>query len=343
MRSRDENAPFRREPISQQRLEARRRSENGQHWDPGMIRIRDLRVDYDNICAVRDMSLEIEPGEVCGLIGPNGAGKTTTMRAMIGLIEPTYGEIEVLGVDVREHPEDVHQIVGFMPDFPPLYEDLLVWEFLDLFAASYGIPRPSRRAEVGRYLEMVGLTERRNSAVVELSRGMRQRLMLAKTLIPAPRVLLLDEPASGVDPQGRIDLKNILRRLAEERTTVLISSHILAEMNEFCTSVAIMERGSLVISGRIDEVNRRVMGDSLLAVEVLGDSELFLALVGADERAGPVERKNHCYEFRFQGDSESAAGLLTTLVERGVRVAAFERRRDNLEELFLKVGSVEQA
>jgi len=307
-----------------------------------MIRIRDLRVDYDNVCAVRDLSLEIGPGEVCGLIGPNGAGKTTTMRAMLGLIEPTYGEIEVMGVDVREHPEDVHQIVGFMPDFPPLYDDLLVWEFLDLFAASYGIPRQSRASEVGRYLEMVGLTERRYSTVVELSRGMRQRLMLAKTLIPAPRVLLLDEPASGVDPQGRVDLKNILRRLAAERTTVLISSHILAEMNEFCTSVAIMVRGSLVISGRIDEVNRRVMGDSLLSVEVLGDPELFLSIVGPDERAGPVKHKNHSYEFRFQGDSEAASNLLTTLVQRGVRVASFERRRDNLEELFLKVGSREQ-
>jgi len=308
-----------------------------------MIRIRELRVDYDNVCAVRDLSLEIEPGEVCGLIGPNGAGKTTTMRAMLGLIEPTYGEIEVMGVDVRERPEDVYRVVGFMPDFPPLYDDLLVWEFLDLFAASYGIPRQNRRAEVARYLEMVGLTDRRKTAVVELSRGMRQRLMLAKTLIPAPRVLLLDEPASGVDPQGRIDLKNILRRLAEERTTILISSHILAEMNEFCTSVAIMERGALVVSGRIEEVNRRIMGDSLISVEVLGDPGLFLSIVGPDDRAGPVEHKNHSYEFRFQGDSEAASDLLTTLVQRGVRVASFERRRDNLEELFLKVGSKEQA
>ncbi|MFI5458400.1 MAG: ATP-binding cassette domain-containing protein [Isosphaerales bacterium] len=308
-----------------------------------MIRIRDLRVDYDNVCAVRDLSLQIEPGEVCGLIGPNGAGKTTTMRAMLGLIEPTYGEIEVMGVDVRERPEDVYRVVGFMPDFPPLYEDLLVWEFLDLFAASYGIPRASRRAEVGRYLEMVGLTDRRKTAVVELSRGMRQRLMLAKTLIPAPRVLLLDEPASGVDPQGRIDLKNILRRLAEERTTILISSHILAEMNEFCTSVAIMERGSLVVSGRIEEVNRRVMGHSLVSVEVLGDPLLFLSIIGPDHRAGPVEHKNNSYEFRFEGDSEAASDLLTTLVQRGVRVASFERRKDNLEELFLKVGSKELA
>ena len=177
--------------------------------------------------------------------------------------------------------------------------------------------------------------------VVELSRGMRQRMMLAKTLIPDPQVLLLDEPASGVDPQGRIDLKNILRRLAEEKKTVLISSHILAEMNEFCTSVAIMEKGQLVVGGRIEEVNQRVMGDSLLSVEVLGEPELFLAIVGADERAGPIERKDDAYEFRFRGDAEAASELLATLVRQGVRVCAFERRRDNLEDLFLKVGSKE--
>ena len=307
-----------------------------------MIRIRDLRVDYDNVCAVRDLSLEVEPGEVCGLIGPNGAGKTTTMRAMIGLIEPTYGEINVMGVDVRERPQDVCRLVGFMPDFPPVYEDLLVWEFLDLFAASYGMPRDRRPFEVGRHLEMVGLAEKRDALVVELSRGMRQRLMLAKTLIPEPRALLLDEPASGVDPQGRIDLKNILRRLGDEGKTVLISSHILAEMNEFCTSVAIMERGSLVVSGRIDDVNRRVMGDTLLSVEVLGEPEVFLSIVGADVAGrGRSSARTGPTSFGFDGDAEAASELLATLVRQGVRVASFVRRKDNLEDLFLKVGSRE--
>jgi ABC-2 type transport system ATP-binding protein len=306
-----------------------------------MIRIRDLRVDYDNTCAVDDLTLEVGPGEVCGLIGPNGAGKTTTMKALLGLIEPTYGEIEVMGVDMREHPEQVYRVMGFMPDFPPVYEDLLVWEFLDLFAASYGTPRANRRSEVDRHLEMVGLSEKRTSLVVELSRGMRQRLMLAKTLMPNPRVLLLDEPASGVDPQGRIELKNILRRLAEEKRAVLISSHILSEMDEFCTSVAIMERGRMVVSGRIEEVNRRVMGDSFISIEVLSDPERFLSIVGASVGAGPVDRKNGFYEFRFEGDKDAAGDLLTALVSGGVRVASFERRRDNLEELFLKVGSKE--
>src|SRR4051812_7566190 len=292
-----------------------------------MISIRDLRVDYDNLCAVRDLSLSVAPGEVCGLIGPNGAGKTTTMRTMLGLIEPTYGNVEIMGIDVHEHPEDVNRLVGFMPDFPPVYEDLLVWEFLDLFAASYRIHRSARPELVDRYLGIVGLDEKRDAPVVEFSRGMRQRLMLAKTLIPEPQVLLLDEPASGVDPQGRIDLKNILKRLSAEGKTILISSHILAEMNEFCTSVAIMEQGRLVVSGRIDEVNARIMGDSSLSVEVLGDTETFARLVAEDERAGPVERKGHAFEFRYRGDAEAASELLARLVGSGVRVASFARRR----------------
>src|SRR4051794_17628698 len=144
-----------------------------------MIRVSDLRVDYDDVCAVDDLSLEVGPGEVCGLIGPNGAGKTTTMRAMLGLIEPTAGAVELAGVDMRERPRDACRVVGFMPDFPPLYDDLRCWEFLDLFAASYFIPRRERKAVVDRAIDRVGLGEKRSALAVTLSRGMRQRLMLA--------------------------------------------------------------------------------------------------------------------------------------------------------------------
>ncbi len=305
-----------------------------------MIRVSDLRVDYDNVCAVRDLSLDVGEGEVCGLIGPNGAGKTTTMRTMLGLIEPTYGSIMMAGVDIRERPDDAKSVVGFMPDFAPMYDDLKCWEFLDLFAASYGIPRAERPAEIDRHLALVGLAEKRDAMIVELSRGMRQRLMLAKTLIPGPRVLLLDEPASGVDPQGRIDLKNVLKALAAEGRTVLISSHILAEMSEFCTSVAIMEKGRMVVSGKIDEVNARIMGDAVLSVEVLGEPDIFLAMVAADPLfAGMVERRDAAFAFRYQGGQDQSADLLARLVGAGVRVASFAPRKDNLEELFLKVGA----
>jgi ABC-2 type transport system ATP-binding protein len=298
-------------------------------------------VDYDDVCAVRDLSLDVGDGEVCGLIGPNGAGKTTTMRAMLGLIEPTYGDIELAGVDMRERPREAARVVGFMPDLPPMYEDLQCWEFLDLFGASYFVPRPERRGVVDRYLDLVGLTEKRRSPVVELSRGMRQRLMLAKTLIPNPTVLLLDEPASGLDPQGRIDLKNIVKRLGSEGKTILISSHILAEMTEFCTSVAIMEKGRMVVNGTIAEVRARVMGEAILDIEVLDAVEAFYAIVADDPLADAIEARDSTYSFRYRGDVQQASELLTRLVSGGVRIASFARRKEGLEELFLKVGAKE--
>jgi ABC-2 type transport system ATP-binding protein len=306
-----------------------------------MIHVRDLRVDYDTLCAVRDLSLDVGTGEVCGLIGPNGAGKTTTMRSILGLIEPTYGEIEIGGVNMRERPRDACRLVGFMPDFPPMYDDLLCWEFLDLFAASYSIPRPKRRAAVDSALELVKLTEKRAAMVIELSRGMRQRLMLAKTLIPDPQVLMLDEPASGLDPQGRIDLKNILKSLAALGKMVLISSHILSEMSEFCTSVAIMERGRMVVSGTLAQVQERVMGGDFLVIEVLGDPSAADAIIAADPLAGTIERNGDALSIRYRGNPEQASDLLAALVRGGVRVASFSRKREGLEEIFLKVGANE--
>jgi ABC-2 type transport system ATP-binding protein len=193
-----------------------------------------------------------------------------------------------------------------------------------------------------RALERVGLVEKRNTMIVELSRGMRQRLMLAKTLLPEPRVLILDEPASGVDPQGRADLKNILRAEAAEGRTVLISSHILAEMTEFCTAVAIMEKGRLVVSGTIAEVSARVLGAGVLHVELLGPADEFLRIVAADPRvSGPAEPRDGGFDVLFRGDRGAAGDLLAALVRGGVRVTSFAPRRSGLEELFLKVGAKE--
>ncbi|GIW86528.1 MAG: ABC transporter [Isosphaeraceae bacterium] len=306
-----------------------------------MIRVRDLRVDYDTTCAVRDLSLDVAPGDVCGLIGPNGAGKTSTMRALLGLVEPTYGEIEVAGVDMRERPRDAARLVGFMPDFPPLYEDLLCWEFLDLFAASYDVPRRLRRERVDTVLDLVGLAAKREAPAAELSRGMRQRLMLAKTLLPDPKVLVLDEPASGVDPLGRIDLKNILKAQADAGKAVLISSHILAEMSEFCTTMAIMEKGRLIVAGSIETIRHEVMGGSTLSVEVLGDPALFLSLVRDDPRASDIQQRAGHYVFRYGGTPDAAADLLARLVAAGVRIASFQRHKEGLEELFLRIGARE--
>ena len=306
-----------------------------------MIQVRNLRVDYDSVCAVRDLDLEVRPGEVYGLIGPNGAGKTTTLRALVGLLEPTYGEVLINGLDIDHQREEATRLIGFMPDSAPVYDDLTVWEYLDLWAASYLIP-PERRAEtIRRHLELVDLTEKRDAMTGQLSRGMRQRLILAKTLLPEPEVLLLDVPASGVDPFGRALLKDIMRQQAAAGKTVIISSHILSELSEFCTSVGIMEKGVLVVSGDVHEVATKVFGAAEIVLDVVSGGELVEGIVAADGRAGPVKREGAAFVFTFTGGPPEASELLTALVAAGVRVASFAPRQEDLEAVFLKVGARE--
>jgi ABC-2 type transport system ATP-binding protein len=306
-----------------------------------VIAVKELRVDYDSLCAVEDLSFSVAEGEVFGLIGPNGSGKTSTMRAMVGLLVPTYGEIEIAGIDVHEDPRAVGQVLGFMPDFPPVYDDLLVWEFLDLFAASYFIPKPRRRPEIVHRLEQVGLTEKTNAFVGELSRGMRQRLMLAKTLLPEPKVLLLDEPASGMDPHGRAQMKQVIREFASDGGSVLVSSHILSEMDEFCTSIGIMQRGRMVVSGKVDEIAATVLDQSILEIQLVSGQEVFREIIARYRiKAEPV-RSGQRYELPFDGDDRAASELLAELVDAGVRISSFTRKRESLEDVFLQVGAKE--
>ncbi|MEN6303847.1 MAG: ABC transporter ATP-binding protein [Armatimonadia bacterium] len=303
-----------------------------------MIQVRNLRVDYDEVCAVRDLSLEVGPGEVFGLIGPNGAGKTTTLRALVGLLEPTYGDVVIGGHDLDQRREEAVGLIGFMPDSAPVYEDLTVWEFLDLFAAAYGLPPERRDSAISKQLDLVDLAEKRDAMTAGLSRGMKQRLMLAKTLLPDPQVLLLDEPASGVDPNGRALLKDILRALGTAGKTIIISSHILSELSEFCTSVGIMQKGEMVVSGTVPEVAERVMGRALVAMEVVAGMETAQAVLAADQRvSGAVWHDGLC-RFSFEGEAGEASELLTALVSAGVGVASFSREKEDLEALFLKIG-----
>lgn len=321
-----------------------------------LIGIRDLRVDYDDVCAVDGLSLEVRGGEIYGLIGPNGAGKTTTLRAVMGLLEATYGDVTINGFDVRDHREQAVASVGFMPDYSPLYEDLMVWEFLDLFAASYRIPQRGRKDTIHHFLRMFDLTEKANTLTGGLSKGMKQRLILAKTLLPDPRILLLDEPASGMDPMGRILLKNLMKRFSEQGKAVIISSHILSELSESCTSVGIMEKGQMVISGPVDEITSRVLGQARIHVELLDGTpsggkppdnssnaqvETFLRVLTQNSRVGNVQMENGGFSFPFDGGSEQAADLLATLTAAGVRVISFARKRETLEDVFLKVGAKE--
>jgi len=314
---------------------------NGNDEVFSMIHVEDLRIDYDDNCAVRDLSLDIQDGDVFGLIGPNGAGKTSTMRALVGLLAPTYGEIRIAGIDIRENPQAVGQVLGFMPDFPPVYEDLFVWEFLDLFAASYFIPKPRRRPEIDHRLEQVGLTEKRQAFVGELSRGMRQRLMLAKTLLPEPKVLLLDEPASGMDPHGRAQMKQVIREFAEGHGSVLVSSHILSEMDEFCTHIGIMQRGEMVVSSSVDEITGKVMGTTLLQVEIVSGDRALDQIVRQHNLTGEPHWQGQRCEIEFSGDEKEAGELMALLVKGGVRMSSFSRKRESLEDIFLQIGAKE--
>jgi ABC-2 type transport system ATP-binding protein len=301
------------------------------------LTIEQLRVDFPGVVAVNDLSLTVDGGDVCGLIGPNGAGKTTTMRAVSGLQECTHGVVRVDGHELTREPEELKRRLGFMPDFCPVYDQLTATEFLDHFARAYNVPDRTKRIE--HCLELTWLTEKRGALCEELSRGMKQRLVLAKTLLSDPQVLLLDEPASGLDPLGRIELRKLMLQLRDIGKTVLISSHILTELSGFCNKAAIMERGRLVMAGTIAELGQK-----------LGRRQLFLKWRNADDlglqilkREGVknLEANARGASFEFEGNTDALDGLLKTLVVEGVRVTEWRDNTDDLEQIFLQSGARE--
>jgi len=302
-----------------------------------LLTIEHLRVDFPEVVAVNDLTLTVGPGDVCGLIGPNGAGKTTTMRAISGLQECTRGSVKLDGHELAREPDELKKRLGFMPDFCPVYEQLTATEFLDHFARAYDVPDRARR--IGQCLELTWLTEKRDALCEELSRGMKQRLVLAKTLLPDPQVLLLDEPASGLDPLGRIELRKILLQLRDAGKAVLISSHILTELSGFCNTAAIMERGRLVTFGTIAELGRQ-MGCRRMAVKWRADGGKALEILkGANVKN--LEPADLGATFDFDGNADALDELLKTLVMQGVRVCEWRGSGDDLEQIFLQSGAKE--
>lgn len=306
-----------------------------------MIRTRGVRVDYADVTAVRDLDLEIPAGAVFGLIGPNGAGKSSTIRVLATLQEPTHGRVWIGGVDAGERPAAVRRLTGYMPDLAPVYDDLRCWEFLDLFGAAYFVGRQARRRRVEQCIEAVGLESKRDAMAGTLSRGMKQRLVLAKTILPDPSVLLLDEPASGLDPIARIQLRDLLRNLAGEGKTILVSSHILSELSEFCTSVGIMQKGEMVVSGTIEEVVRRVCRARRIGLRLAWSVEGAAARLGSYEGVGAVEARGEGFELDFEGDERAASALLGAMVRDGLPVCAFAERKMGMEDILLCVGARE--
>jgi ABC-2 type transport system ATP-binding protein len=304
-----------------------------------VVDIQHLRKEYsNNLVAVKDLSLHLERGDIFGFIGPNGAGKTTTIKMLATLLRPTAGRAYIDGVDVTREPERVRGVIGYMPDNFGVYDDIKVWEYLDFFAAAYKIPRDKRPQIIDDVLELTDLTVKKDSYVEELSRGMKQRLCLAKTLVHDPQVLLLDEPASGLDPRARIEIKELLKELKNMGKTIIISSHILPELADFCNKIGIIEQGELIVSGDVGEIMRQVTGGQLLDVRVHPeDQEEAMAILTARTDVRSARVVDSDLKVEYTGDPERTHEVLAALVTEGVRVRAFTEEQTDLEDIFMKV------
>ena len=311
-----------------------------------IVRTDGLVKRYDGTLAVAGIDLTVQPGEIFGLVGPNGAGKTTTLRILATLLAPSAGTAEIAGLSVTRNPDQVRRVIGFMPDSFGVYDDMKVWEYLDFFARCYGIAPAARRRVITDLLELVDLAPKRNEYVQTLSRGMQQRLCLAHSLVHDPQVLLLDEPASGLDPRARVELRELLRELRSMGKTILISSHILPELEELCTSVAIIDRGQVLAQGRVAEIEKRLRFGAVLRVRVLLEGEELEAardrLASDPDVATAVLLDDSTIELGFRGDDEATARLLKTSVAAGMPIISFARAASDLEELFLQVTAVDE-
>ena len=303
-----------------------------------MIQLSNLRKEFENLTAVSDLTLEIPKAEIYGLIGPNGAGKTTTIRMACGLLTPTNGTVCISGINVLEERERAQQYIGYLSDFFSVYEDLKVWEYLDYFAHAYRMAEIDIRDRITEVISQTGLEVKRDALIRGLSRGMKQRLGIARAIIHRPSVLLLDEPASGLDPKARFDLRNLLRALSDQGATILVSSHILSELEGLCTSIGIMEKGRLVRSGRIEEVAASGPGRSIQldwigecagTVQALLERHASVANLRLDRTKGT---------FEFTGSNEELATVLSDLVRADVQVVSFSEKKQSVEDIYLKIS-----
>lgn len=303
-----------------------------------LLRISGLHVVFPSVVAVNDLSLELYEGDVCGLIGPNGSGKTTTMRAIVGLQRPTVGMIHIGGTDRFENRTYCNRLTGFMPDASPIYPKLRVSDYLDHFARAHQVPDRDRR--IIECLELTWLTSKASAACGELSRGMKQRLMLAKTMLHDPRLLVLDEPASGIDPLGRIELRKLILKLRDMGKAILVSSHILTEMDQFCNRVAIMEKGKLVREGHVGQL-ARLSGRRRMVLRWRNDSPLVEQVLRGSTGVSDLEFQDHAARFHFFGEDNPLDDLLAELVRNEVRVVEWRCLDESLENILLDSGAKE--
>lgn len=301
-----------------------------------------IRKEFGELVAVNDVNLSIDKGQVVGLIGPNGAGKTTLLRILATVLEPTSGNATLLGADLLRDYLQIRKCIGFLPDFFNLYSDLTLRECLEFFAKAYEVEPEQIPKQVDTALDYVDLQFKRDDFIRNLSRGMVQRLGVAALLVHSPELFLLDEPASGLDPKARVQLREILQRLSNEGKTIIISSHILTELSGFCTHIAVMNEGHMLMYGDVDEIQRKILRSKKVIISVLEDCDKAVAIIedDSDTKINTVQHNTITVETRA-GDIKLAS-LNTRLVQGGIKVTAFYEETTNLEDLFMKISSGEK-
>ena len=302
-----------------------------------MIELTGFGKDYGTFTAVENLDLKIEEGEMFGFIGPNGAGKSTSIRFLATLLRASRGDGTVNGYSVSRDPMAVRQSVGYMPDSFGVYDGMKVWEFLDFFAVAYRIGRTQRKRVIKDVLELLDLTYKRFDFVNGLSRGMKQRLCLAKTLVHDPPVLILDEPASGLDPRARVEVKALLKELRNMGKTILISSHILTELADCCTSIGIIERGKLLMHGPIEEVYRRIRGNEVIEARFGNNMDRGLSIIRSRPEVRDVQTHGDKVTIEFDSADRNPAQLLQSLVQNEVEVFSYAQKEPTLEDVFMMV------
>ncbi len=300
-----------------------------------MIETRGLTKIYGDLYAVKDLSIKLEPGDVYGFIGPNGSGKTTTMRMIATLLQPTHGEAYVCGNSIYTKPKEIRRLIGYMPDFFGVYDDMQVLEYLEFFAAAYRINGPGRRKKCEEVLDLVELGYKRNALVTSLSRGMTQRLGLARTLLHDPQVLLLDEPASGLDPRARIEMRRLLKELRKTGKTIMFSSHILPELADVCNKVGIIEKGILEHNEDVAEIMRRVRQQVLLHVSVHGDLQQAARFLEQQNGVESVNVNEKRVFVKLKPGVTDYSDLPTQLVQAGYKITLFKEDEIDLETAFM--------
>ncbi len=303
-----------------------------------ILESKDVRVEFGSLVAVRDLSFQLAGGELLGLVGPNGAGKTTLLRALAGLHAPTRGMAYIMGKPVLGKHEVVRQHVGFAPDAPPAYEELTIQQFLLFIARSYNIEPSDASERIDFWLEQLWLTEKRETLIKELSRGMRQRVTLARTFLPKPHVVLLDEPLSGLDPAGRIQLRGVLAMLRAQGCAMVVSSHILSDLEEIASHVAIIEHGSILRWTPIADIHHQENHRRTYHLTTLDDKPQYISVIEAIEGLTNLSHNGRTMQFDYHAEEDKAARLLYDLVNDGLPVIHFTVARKSLEEAYLKSG-----